>query len=106
MPFGSHTLCSSRYFTEEVLLQKRELRHNCPPSYRMLLHKWENSPGTCRGRAGCAPPPQTAQSTGIPGFSTAAKGTDPSGDNTDLWLGKSSAPEGTEQAPRELLTHA
>jgi len=52
------------------------------------------------------PPPQTAQSTGIPGFSTAAKGTDPSGDNTDLWLGKSSAPEGTEQAPRELLTHA
>lgn len=52
------------------------------------------------------PPPQTAQSTGIPGFSTAAKGTDPSGDNTDLWLGKRSAPEGMEQAPRELLTHA
>lgn len=98
MPFGSYTLCSSRYFTEEVLLQKRELRHNCP--------QWENSPGTCRGRAGCAPPPQTAQSTGIPGFSTAAKGTDPSGDNTDLWLGKRSAPEGMEQAPRELLTHA
>lgn len=66
MSFGSHTLCSSRYFTEEVLLQKRELRHNCPPSYRTLLHKWENSPGTCRGRAGCAPPPTDSSEHGDP----------------------------------------